>query len=94
MKCPFCEEEGKKSRVTPHGESVTLLGHAPHYDEEGEYHNHDPNTRTAMYSCSEGHTWQRRYKRECPSCDYGKGTEEIKLIQTGGPPIRPRGLAG
>ena len=70
MKCAECETLGKRSRVVVGGSRTTLLGYSPYYDEEGLYHNHDPNTITTEYCCSEGHVWERRSKRQCPSCSY------------------------
>ena len=57
MKCPKCEEEGKRSKVYVGGSSSTLLGWTPYYDEDGNYHNNDPNRITTNYSCSEGHNF-------------------------------------
>lgn len=71
MKCPVCEKEQLKSYVYPGTGSTTLLGHRPYYDEDGNYHYHDPNTTTVRYNCSNGHAWREQSKRRCPSCDYG-----------------------
>ena len=65
MKCPQCVKEGKRSKVYPHGGSVTAMYCPPFYDEDGKYHNHDSNTRTQSFSCSEGHRWIERGQGSC-----------------------------
>ncbi len=80
--CPKCSGEDKKSRITCGQVSVTLMGSAPYYDEEGEYHDHDPNRRTAHFACSGGHEWVECSKQACPNpkCDYGKSEPEVTTI--------------
>jgi len=78
MKCPKCQEEGKKSTVQSLGGRKTLLGWGPKYDEEGVFHSHDPNTCTSYYKCSNGHEFIVQGKPLCPNCEYGKDT--IKVI--------------
>jgi hypothetical protein len=80
MKCEECVEAGEKSRVTGGGGSRTLMGHSPYYDEDGIYHNHDPNTMTSSYSCSNGHRWVTKGKGRCPAdgCDHGGVFETIR----------------
>ena len=68
MKCPECVKESKRSRVNIGTSSTTCMGVQWYYDEEGRYHYHDPNTITTSYSCSEGHRWTERSKRECETC--------------------------
>jgi hypothetical protein len=68
MKCPECIKENKKSCVSAHGGSTTLLYCEPWYDEEGKYHHHDWNTITSSYSCSNGHKWTEQRKAACPTC--------------------------
>ena len=65
MICPTCEKEGEKSKVYSQGGSSTLLGYSPFYDEEGRYHNHDPNRTTAYYECSRGHRWSAIIDNSC-----------------------------
>jgi len=50
------------------------MGWEPHYDEDGNHHNHNPNKRTNGYKCSNGHEWQTVSKQRCPNaeCDYGE----------------------
>lgn len=57
MICPHCKMEGKKSTVMSLGARTTLVNYTPYWDEEGNYHNHDGNTTTHEYKCSEGHFW-------------------------------------
>ncbi len=72
MKCPFCVELKHKSRVYPGMGATTLMGWSSYYDEDGQFHSHDPNVTTTGYRCSEGHTWQRESLSPCPSCLYGR----------------------
>lgn len=71
MICPKCKKEGKKSRVYPGMGTSTLLFCPPFYDEEGKYHNHDSNTTTTEYKCSNGHKWTERTSGSC-WCGWGK----------------------
>jgi len=57
MKCPKCVEKGLKSCVYVGTTHTTLMYASPYYDEEGNYHYNDPNTRYTEYSCSNGHKW-------------------------------------
>ena len=65
MFCPGCKEQGLKSKIYVGASTTTLLGFTPFYDEEGNYHCHDPNTITTSYSCSNGHRWQEYSWGEC-----------------------------
>jgi len=47
-----------------------MLGHFPSYDEEGNPHNHDPNTTNQCYLCSNGHSWSQTTGSSCPHCDW------------------------
>ena len=67
MKCPTCEEQGTRSRVDMGQRFMTLMGHSPYYDEDGQYHNHDPNTMTIGYGCSHGHHWEEKPRMVCPA---------------------------
>lgn len=71
MICRKCQEEGKTSQVQSLGGSTTLMGWKPYYDEQGKFHNHNPNTERMVYRCSNGHTWDIVRKppcsnKECP----------------------------
>ena len=70
MKCPECVKNGDRSTVYPKGGSTTCLGYAPYYDEDGNYHNHDPNHTNYSYECSNGHEWHEKVYRSCSSCDW------------------------
>jgi hypothetical protein len=56
-KCPICEKEGKKSKVFERGCHSTLMASYAYYDEDGNYHYHDPNVTTCEYGCSNGHVF-------------------------------------
>lgn len=81
MKCPKCQEEGKRSILTDEGGSMTTKYCPPFYDEEGIYHNHDTNTHTNHYRCSRGHVFTINRKGTCPSypehCDFHNEPEII-----------------
>ena len=72
MRCPECVKLEQKSIVYPGLTVVTAMGWTPYYDEDGQYHNHDPNWRTTGFRCSEGHTWQTSSLKPCPNCLYGR----------------------
>ena len=56
MRCKECEKQGLKSKVYPGTSWCTCLAWQPYYDEDGKYHNKNPNTTTTTYRCSNGHT--------------------------------------
>lgn len=84
MKCPVCVKNGEKSTLHGGLGMSTLLYCPPFYDEEGIYHNHDSNTTTYDYRCSNGHEFIVSGRKACPSypenCDYS-GSEEIRVIE-------------
>jgi hypothetical protein len=67
MICAKCMEEGKKSRVSSQGGTVTLMYCKPYWDEDGAYHHHDSNIHTTGFKCSEGHSWIERSHGVCPA---------------------------
>ena len=71
MMCPICVDQGTRSRVTPGDRFTTLMGHSPYYDEDGQYHIHDPNTVTVEYGCSHGHRWEEKPRMVCGAPDCG-----------------------
>ncbi len=72
MKCKECINEGKKSRISPGFSTVTAMYCSPYYDEDGNYHNHNSNTTTTEYGCSNGHHWTDRTSGQpCVNCDWG-----------------------
>lgn len=77
MKCPVCVEEGERSTLTVGMSSTTLMWSQPWYDEDGVYHDHDRNTRSTAYRCSNGHTWETRSKGGCPAGDFPEEREVI-----------------
>ena len=67
MKCPECDEAGDRSVVYVGGGISTEVASQPFYDEDGVYHNHDPNWHRTEYHCSKGHWWTMSRKGGC--CD-------------------------
>jgi len=65
MICLECKKKGLKSQVYPGVSSTTLLYCQPFYDEKGRYHDHDANTTTTEYSCSNGHKWVEKTTGSC-----------------------------
>ncbi len=65
MICPECKKEGLKSTVYPGVGMTTAMYFSPFYDEEGNYHDHDANTTTTDYSCSNGHKWIEKTTGSC-----------------------------
>ncbi len=70
MKCATCVATDRRSTVTSSGGFTTLMGWSPYYDEDGQYHSHDPNTHSASFHCSNGHDWQTSARPECEQEDY------------------------
>ena len=68
MKCPECVKEGEKSTVVIGYGSTTDMGWQPYYDEDGEFHDHDPNWHGYNYRCSRGHEWYVSRQEKCPAC--------------------------
>jgi len=79
MKCPVCEKKGLKSTVYPCCSTATLLWNEPYYDEDGKYHDHDPNAVTTDYHCSNGHRWIEWHYYKC-WCGWSGGTDGVKII--------------
>ncbi len=75
MKCPECQKEGLKSSVYEGAGMTTCMGWVPYYDEDGNYHSHNPNKHMMDFSCSKGHEWSTAYQSTCSSCDYGREKE-------------------
>ncbi len=68
MKCPQCIKEGTTSKLYyEYGTSTSMIGNA-YYDEEGKYHNHDPNEQSDVYHCSNGHHIVVGTLKGCRSC--------------------------
>ncbi len=71
-RCHQCVEEGLKSKfVVKTAKKATNELTERYYDEEGEYHFHDP-VRTGMWSCSNGHTGIYNKYQFCSvrNCEY------------------------
>jgi len=84
MKCPVCVKLGVKSTLQGGAGTTTLMYCPPYYDEDGNYHNHDSNTTTSGWTCSNGHRFVTEGHGACPSspehCDFQK-TEKISVIE-------------
>lgn len=65
MKCMECQELGLKSKVYSQGSSSTLMGYTPYYDEDGKYHDHDANTVTEGFKCSNNHFFSKKAQKKC-----------------------------
>lgn len=63
--CPECEKTGEKSIVYTHGISSTLMGWKPYYDQNGDYHDHDPNKKSEHFTCSKGHIFDIDHTHKC-----------------------------
>lgn len=79
--CPVCQEKGLTSIVYPGYGVSTAMWCQPYYDEIGNYHNHDLNTRSFSYKCSLGHSWKVISGNRCPNCDFGHD-DEIQVINS------------
>ena len=79
MRCPVCVEQGQTSTVfVPTGGVVTLMLGQRYYDEQGRYHDHDPNSHTYSYSCSNEHRWVETIYDLCLNCDFNAGRNSTR----------------
>ena len=62
---------------------VTAMASAPFYDEKGEYHNHDLNTQTTGYSCSNGHRFVIAARATC-WCGWTAGETTVRVDRSEG----------
>lgn len=87
MKCGKCVEAGLKSTLFDEGPgATTLMLSSSFWDEEGVYHQHNPNIASTYYRCSNGHRFSISRKRGCGAegCDYG-GKEKVIWQADNGP---------
>lgn len=84
VKCPKCEEEGKKSKVYSRrggmGCTSTLMNSEPWYDEDGRMHHHDRNSTKSEHQCSNGHTFDMTYYGKC-WCGWKGGEDKVTLLE-------------
>lgn len=65
-KCGMCNQLGLRSTVSGGDWGVsTLMGSSSFYDEDGNRHNHDPNSTGYEYQCSQGHRWHENVHHAC-----------------------------
>lgn len=82
-KCPMCEKEGRRSlfRIDKYG-SKTLMDSpwVDFYDENGNFHTHDPNWTMRGAACSNGHYMQVKTKDPCAyaRCNWNMSTGVLK----------------
>jgi hypothetical protein len=79
MKCQKCVEAGLRSRVDAPGYGVVTAMACPRfYDEDGAYHDHDSNSRSELWRCSNGHCWTRICVNRCPApgCAWNEGRHD------------------
>ena len=74
MMCLRCAEEGRTSKVFDKGGTVTLMAYETYWDEKGQRHSHNPNTRHNAYQCSNGHKFSVKFKTPCsaPGCNFNE----------------------
>ena len=73
MICSECKSLGLKSNVYVGYSVSTCIAGSAYYDENGNYHWHDPNTISTEYICSNGHKWSEISQVGCPTCKYESG---------------------
>lgn len=80
---PECPECGGELVFGSGATRKTLAMGSNGYDEDGVYHNHDPNWTKSTYTCENGHRVRRSTQSACPApnCDYG-GEEKLTVIDT------------
>jgi hypothetical protein len=67
--CKECQAQGHKSVVYEGHSYTTLAGFQVFYDQDGFRHEHDPNSTTTNYTCSNGHAWSTKTYSKCQTCD-------------------------
>ena len=83
MICPQCKEEGLKSTITATSMyATTAMAYHTYYDEEGRYHQHNPNRSTARLSCSKGHELVHVFQPGCgvEGCEF-TGFERLEVAR-------------
>jgi hypothetical protein len=73
MKCPVCDAEGKRSIVTLGEGWVSKQPVSRYYDEDENFHLHDPNPTTYNWRCSNGHQGTATTRQACQSNQSGCG---------------------
>lgn len=69
LTCPKCVEEKLTSKVYYDGTSGTgIAPPRPYWDEEGRYHEHNPNVYKHAFRCSRQHFWMQEERLPCPTC--------------------------
>lgn len=76
MKCPVCVQKDLKSNVYPEGGTSTCMMGTQYYDEDGKWHDHDPNESSDTYHCFRGHRFMVSTRKGCPGC----GTEDKRTF--------------
>lgn len=65
MICKECQTQGLKSLVYINPGATTLSCPRSYYDEDGNYHLHDPNSTIYYLRCSKGHEWKMKDYNKC-----------------------------
>lgn len=68
MRCEQCKIDGLRSKMRTAGSTTTLMGGTQFYDEENQYHVHDPNITTTRWKCDWGHITLEKSTPKCPIC--------------------------
>lgn len=61
MNCPKCNT----SKVEFQSEVSWLIPWEPHYDENGSFHEHNPNKHFMDFKCEQGHVFEATYFPTC-----------------------------
>jgi hypothetical protein len=85
MRCPVCVKQELRSHLYGPECSHTLAYGSTYHDEDGVYHNHDPNIYREAYRCSNGHVFVDKIYKECPApgCEV-TGSREFVVKQEDG----------
>ena len=94
--CPVCAATGERSRVTyehkPMREAVYIEVEM-YYDEDGDWHQHDPMPNVASFVCSKGHRWSDHQPKACSTegCEWNATLPDAHRLIVDGPPERVQG---
>jgi len=76
--CQDCMVAGQTSIVRSNQLMTMQKGQYDHYyDEQGNYHRHNPDITIESFTCSKGHSWKERWSVKCSSCDFQVQLREI-----------------
>jgi hypothetical protein len=81
MICETCKSLGLNSTISVGPIFTTLMASYSFYDENGEYHHHDPNKIITSLRCSNGHSFETSKTTPCPTCSKKEAVPACTVCQ-------------